>query len=81
MVRLSPVLVSGNASVASEVGLLASHVEWIVRDQYKLTIKSDQRLNHLESVMFTVVNYDQDFPTQTAKVATVDLRSVCDGVE
>ena len=81
VVRLSPVLVSGNASVASEVGLLASHVEWIVRDQYKLTIKSDQRLNHLESVMFTVVDYDQDFPTQTAKVVTVDLRSVCDGVE
>lgn len=79
--RLSPLPVSGNTSVASEVGLLASHVEWIVRDQYELAVKSDQRLNHLESVLFTVVDYDQDLPTQTDKVVTVDLQTVCDGVE
>jgi hypothetical protein len=79
--RLSPLPVSGNTSVASEVGLLASHIGWIARDQYELAVKSDQRLNHLESVLFTVVDYDQDLPTQTDKVVTVDLQTVCNGVE
>lgn len=81
VVRLSPVLLSGNASVASEVGLLASHIGWVARDQYGLAVQSDVRLNRLETVIFTVVSSDENLPSPTDKVMTINLETVCDGAE
>jgi hypothetical protein len=77
VVRLAPTTISGPQRVASEIGLLARHVEWIFRDQWELAINSNLRFGAVDQLNLVVVDYDQRLPPESDRVTTVDLQTIC----
>lgn len=80
VVRLSPVPLRGAAAVASEIGLLARHVDWIFRDQWELAVISNEDLTFLDQVNLKIIDYDQDLPPKTFGRKVIDLRAGCTAV-
>jgi hypothetical protein len=77
VVRLAPTTISGPQRVASEIGLLARHVEWIFRDQWELAINSNLRFGAVDQLNLVVVDYDQRLPPESDRVTTIDLQTIC----
>ena len=77
VVKLSPTPLQGREAVASEIGLLARHIEWIFRDQWALAISSNKSLDYLNGVKLEVLDHDQKLPTEDRARVVIDLQSAC----
>ena len=74
--RLDRVSLSGKEAVYSEIGLLASHVDWILSDQLTLLMTSDSALESLRKLPLTILDSDAELP-HSATTFVADLQSTC----
>jgi hypothetical protein len=75
VVQLIPVELSGPNSVRSEIGLMASHVDWLFLDQWSLAIDESDYGNLLAQVP---IHLSYNDPTSVvANPYVIDLRKPC----
>jgi len=75
--RLIPVELTGPHAVHSEVGLLASHLEWLFLDQWNLAITTSPERSLLLEVPLRVIGASEELPPQRANSYVIDLRLPC----
>jgi hypothetical protein len=80
VLRLSPFELSGNRGVHSEVGLLASHVEWVAIDMWRVLVSSDPRFVSLQDKSVRV-SEEQIVSSDSRTRTVMDLSVNCVGTQ
>lgn len=77
VIRLIPIELTGPNAVRSEIGLVAGHIEWLLRDQWLLALSLTPDAASLENVPLRVIDSGNQLPAETAGSYVIDLRQSC----